>query len=64
MEYRDAEMGKWSAAIFLRIRNSSANSVNQTSDVSRWISWWRNGKPCNTITSLNGSESNGYNTPR
>ena len=28
------------------IRNSSANSVNQTSDVSRWISWWRNGKPC------------------
>ena len=28
------------------IRNSSANSVNQTLDVSRWISWWRNGKPC------------------
>ena len=28
------------------IRNSSANSVNQTSDVSRWISWWRHRKPC------------------
>ena len=37
------------------IRKSLANSVNQTSDVTRWISW-RNRKPCNTVTSLNDSE--------
>ena len=28
------------------IWNSSANSVNQTSDVTHRIPWWRNEKPC------------------
>ena len=33
-------------ALSVTIRNSSANSVNQTSDVTHSIPWWRNGKPC------------------
>ena len=46
------------------IRNSSASSVNQTSDVTRWISWWRNRKPCQHHNKFKWQQNNGYNTPR
>ena len=46
------------------IRNSSANSVNQTSDVTRWISWWRNRKPCQHNNRFKWQRNNSYNMPR
>ena len=42
-------------------RNSSASSVNQTSDVTAVFHDVVMGNHANTITSLNGSETNGYN---
>ena len=45
------------------IRNSSANSMNQTSDVTRWISWWRHRKPCQHHK-FKWQRNNGYNMPR
>ena len=44
------------------IRNSSASSVNQTSDVTRSIPWWRNVKPCQHHNKFKCSETNGYNS--
>ena len=46
--------------IIYPIRNSSANSVNQTPDVTRSNDDVM-GNHANTITSLNGSETNDYN---
>ena len=48
----------------ITIGTSSANSVNQTSDVTRWILWWRHRKPCQHHNKFKWQQNMGYNTPR
>ena len=47
------------ATWYLLIRNSSANSMNQSSDVTCWISWWSNRKPCQHHNKFKWQGNNG-----